>query len=71
MGESNLLCNVVQNLRRKLGNSAQYPRYILAEPRVGYRMGRGEDVKAPAGIDGSEVRPVLAIGAASGPSQML
>ena len=29
-------------LRRKLGEDGENPRYILAEPRVGYRMPRGE-----------------------------
>ena len=32
----------VKNLRRKLGDDAVYPTYIFAEPRVGYRMPRGE-----------------------------
>ena len=32
----------VKRLRRKLGDSAEDPRYIVAEPRVGYRMERGE-----------------------------
>ena len=29
-------------LRRKLGNDADSPKYIFAEPRVGYRMAKGE-----------------------------
>ena len=29
-------------LRRKLGEDAEHPSYIFAEPRVGYRMPRGE-----------------------------
>ena len=32
----------VKRLRRKLGDSAEDPRYIVAEPRVGYRMEKGE-----------------------------
>ena len=32
----------VRRLRRKLGDDASNPTYIFAEPRVGYRMPRGE-----------------------------
>ena len=32
----------VKNLRRKLGDDADNPTYIFTEPRVGYRMARGE-----------------------------
>ena len=32
-------------LRRKLGDDAQNPTYIFAEPRVGYRMPKGEGQK--------------------------
>ena len=31
---------VVKNLRRKLGEGAHNPTYILNEPRIGYRMPR-------------------------------
>ena len=41
-GEPGLLRNVVRRLRRKLGDDADNPRYIFTEPRVGYRMPRGE-----------------------------
>ena len=37
-GESALLRSAVRNLRRKLGDDANDPRYIFTEPRVGYRM---------------------------------
>ena len=37
-GESQLLRATVKNLRRKLGDDANAPRYIFTEPRVGYRM---------------------------------
>ena len=37
VGEGWLLRNVVQRLRRKLGDDAANPRYIFTEPRVGYR----------------------------------
>ena len=37
----------LKHLRRKLGDDAQHPTYIFAEPRVGYRMAAGET--APAG----------------------
>ena len=42
MGEGWLLRNVVKNLRRKLGDDAADPRYIITEPRAGYRMAAGE-----------------------------
>ena len=32
----------VKRLRRKLGEDASDPRYIFAENRVGYRMGKPE-----------------------------
>ena len=33
---------IVKRLRRKLGDDANNPTYILNEPRVGYRMEKGE-----------------------------
>ena len=42
VGEKWLVRNVVKLLRRKLGDDANNPRYIFTEPRVGYRMGKGE-----------------------------
>ena len=33
---------MVGKLRRKLGDDSEYPTYIFTEPRVGYRMPRGE-----------------------------
>ena len=33
---------IVKRLRRKLGDDANNPTYILNEPRVGYRMPKGE-----------------------------
>ena len=41
-GEPGLVRNVVKRLRRKLGDDADNPTYILTEPRVGYRMPKGE-----------------------------
>ena len=35
--------NVVKNLRRKLGDSAEHPTYIINEPRVGYRLGQPDE----------------------------
>ena len=32
----------MKRLRRKLGENADSPKYIFAEPRVGYRMPKGE-----------------------------
>ena len=34
--------NIVRRLRRKLGDAADNPGYIFAEPSVGYRMEKGE-----------------------------
>ncbi len=39
-GETGLVRSFIRNLRNKLGDDAQDPRYIFAEPRVGYRMPR-------------------------------
>ena len=33
---------MVRRLRRELGEHADDPTYIFAEPRVGYRMAKGE-----------------------------
>ena len=35
--------NIVKNLRRKLGDSAENPTYIINEPRVGYRLGQPDE----------------------------
>ena len=32
----------LMRLRRKLGEAADSPQYIFAEPKVGYRMAEGE-----------------------------
>jgi len=39
-GETELVRSFIRNLRHKLGDDARQPRYILTEPRVGYRMPR-------------------------------
>ena len=41
-GDSRPLRTAVKNLRRKLGDDASSPTYIFTEPRVGYRMAKGE-----------------------------
>ena len=41
-GHSGPVRTVVKNLRSKLGDEADNPSYIFNEPRVGYRMERGE-----------------------------
>ena len=43
-GDSDLrpMRTIVRKLRRKLGDDAANPAYIFTEPRVGYRMPRGE-----------------------------
>ena len=48
-GEPWLVREVVKRLRRKLGDDAQRPRYILTETRVGYRMARSEEWEHEAG----------------------
>ena len=54
VGESWLAQDVVKRLSRKLGDYAADPRYIITEPRVGYRMavgeGEGSSLSSP-GID--------------------
>ena len=42
VGESWLLRNIVRRLRRKLGDDADNPRYVLTEPRVGYSLASGD-----------------------------
>ena len=42
LGEGWLLRDVVKRLRRKLGDSAASPRYVITEPRAGYRMASQE-----------------------------
>ena len=39
-GEGELLRATVKNLRRKLGDKANSPKYIFTEPRVGYRIAK-------------------------------
>ena len=39
-GESDLLRSFIRNVRRKLGDDARNPRFILTEPQVGYRVPR-------------------------------
>ncbi len=41
-GQPGLVRTIVTRLRRKLGDDADNPIYIFTEPRVGYRMPRGE-----------------------------
>ena len=40
-GEAWLLRDVVKRLRRRMGDDAANSRYVITEPRVGYRMGAG------------------------------
>ena len=41
-GQPGAVRTFVKNLRRKLGDDADTPTYIFTEPRVGYRMSKGE-----------------------------
>ena len=52
-GESQLLRATVKNLRRKLGDDANDPRYIFTQPRVGYRMDKSS--QAPIAVGGDSV----------------
>ena len=54
VGESWLVRDVVKRLRRKLGDSAENPRYVITEPRVGYRMAAGETTEEQARPDSEE-----------------
>ena len=47
VGDAWLVRDVVKRLRRKLGDDAGSPMYILTEPRVGYRMAKGEESREP------------------------
>ena len=47
VGEAWLLRDVIKRLRRKLGDRADAPRYVVTEPRVGYRMAAGEESREP------------------------
>ena len=42
-GDVRPMRTIVGNLRRKLGDDADNPTYIFTEPRVGYRMPKGEE----------------------------
>ena len=42
-GDSGVLRTYIRRLRRTLGDDATNPTYIFNEPRVGYRMPKGDD----------------------------
>ena len=42
----------LMHLRKKLGEDGENPRYILAEPRVGYWMPEGRGPASNPGLDG-------------------
>ena len=44
-GGRGIVRTYVKRLRRKLGDNAETPKYIVSEPRVGYRMEKGEQLK--------------------------
>ena len=41
-GGRGTVSTIVKRLRRKLGEDAQHPAYVLTEPGVGYRMAKPE-----------------------------
>ena len=45
-GDAGLVRTIVKRLRHKLGDDAHNPKYIFTEPRVGYRMTKGEIPKS-------------------------
>ena len=51
IGEGGLVRDVVKRLRRKLGDDAASPRYIVTEPRVGYRMAVVEADSEQSGVE--------------------
>ena len=44
-GDVRVIRTVVKRLRRKLDDDARNPTYIFAEPRVGYRMPKGQKLE--------------------------
>ncbi len=48
-GDSRRVRTAAKQLRRKLGDNANNPTYILNEPRVGYRMAKGEATEPETG----------------------
>ena len=48
-GDSRRVRTAAKQLRRKLGDDANNPTYILNEPRVGYRMAKGEEARTGEG----------------------
>ena len=49
-GDVRPMRTIVSKLRRKLGDDADYPNYILNEPRVGYRIEKGETLGQEDGV---------------------
>ncbi len=47
VGAAWLVRNVAKRLRRKLGDAAADPWYIITEPRVGDRVAAGEETAEP------------------------
>ena len=41
-GDLRPMRTIVSSIRRKLDDDADNPTYIFTEPRIGYRMARGE-----------------------------
>ncbi len=57
MGENWLLRNVVKMLRRKMWNEATSPKYIIIEPRVGYRMAMRKEHEGPSPSSSATAAP--------------
>lgn len=51
VGEGWLLRDAVERLCRKLGDDAAEPRYIITEPRVGYRIADGKADSQQSGVE--------------------
>ena len=53
-GDSRRVRTAAKQLRRKLGDDANNPTYILNEPRVGYRMEKGDAPEREKGLGGMD-----------------
>ena len=53
-GDLRVIRTLVKRLRRKLDDSASHPIYIFAEPRVGYRVPKGQESKKESKSKGQE-----------------
>ena len=55
-GDLRPMRTVISSLRRKLGDDAESPTYIFTEPRIGYRMAKGETPRQEESPTGLEIQ---------------